>query len=93
MDLRHDAIYARQSIDKEGSLSIQGQIEMCKALCTTSKVKEYSEGGKSGKDTDRPRLQELLRDIESGKIKRVVVYKLDRLSRMAIRPRKQDGVC
>jgi DNA invertase Pin-like site-specific DNA recombinase len=81
MDLRYDAIYARQSIDKKGSLSIQGQIDKCRMLCEGANVKEYPEGGKSGKDTERPVLQELIKDIEGGIIKRVIVYKLDRLTR------------
>lgn len=81
MDKRFDAIYARQSVDKKVSLSIQQQIERCRQLCDNANVLEYSEGGVSGKDTERPELQRLLRDIERGKIKRVFVYKLDRLSR------------
>ena len=37
--------------------------------------------GFSGKNTDRPRFQELMADIKRGLIRRVVVYKLDRISR------------
>ena len=37
--------------------------------------------GYSGKNTDRPKFQELLADIRQGLIRRVVVYKLDRISR------------
>ena len=39
------------------------------------------EGGGSGKDNDRPKFQEMMADIRRGLIKRVVVYKLDRISR------------
>ena len=40
--------------------------------------------GYSGKNTDRPKFQELIRDIERGVIKRVIVYKLDRISRSIV---------
>jgi site-specific DNA recombinase len=41
----------------------------------------YDDGGYTGGNTDRPGLQRLLADVEAGKIDRVVVYKVDRLSR------------
>lgn len=43
--------------------------------------KIYVDPGYSGGNTDRPGLNELIRDVESGEIDKVVVYKLDRLSR------------
>jgi DNA invertase Pin-like site-specific DNA recombinase len=43
--------------------------------------KHYDDGGFSGGNMDRPALQELFKDIESGQIDMVVVYKIDRLSR------------
>lgn len=41
----------------------------------------YIDGGFTGADTNRPALQKMIRDIEAGYINKVVVYKLDRLSR------------
>ena len=41
--------------------------------------KEYTDKGYSGKNTDRPKFQELVRDIKRGLIAKVVVYKLDRI--------------
>ena len=41
----------------------------------------YDDGGFSGGSLERPALQRLLKDIESGRIDCVVVYKVDRLSR------------
>ena len=41
----------------------------------------YDDGGISGGTLDRPALQRLLRDVETGMIDVVVVYKIDRLSR------------
>lgn len=44
-------------------------------------VGAYVDDGKSGKDESRPALDRLMADIEAGRIKRVIVYKLDRLER------------
>lgn len=44
-------------------------------------VKIYTDAGHSGADTNRPALQDLLSDVRSGKLDKVLVYKLDRLSR------------
>lgn len=41
----------------------------------------YTDAGYSGANTDRPALQRMIKDIELGKITKIVVYKLDRLSR------------
>ncbi len=50
----------------------------------TWRYREYRDKGYSGKNTDRPKFQELIRDIEKGQISTVVVYKLDRISRSII---------
>ena len=81
MNNRIDAIYARQSVDKKGSISIESQIEFCKYELKGGNCKEYTDKGYSGKNTDRPKFQELVRDIKRGLIAKVVVYKLDRISR------------
>jgi DNA invertase Pin-like site-specific DNA recombinase len=44
---------------------------------------ELEDLGKTGRDTKRPGLQELLRSAEAGEIGAVCVYRLDRLSRKA----------
>jgi site-specific DNA recombinase len=41
----------------------------------------YDDGGFTGGNMDRPALKRLMKDIESGKVQCVVVYKVDRLSR------------
>lgn len=43
--------------------------------------KQFSDGGFSGGDMERPGIKNLLREIELGRIDLVVVYKLDRLTR------------
>ena len=75
-----DAIYARQSVDKADSLSIQGQIDLCMKQ-TSEEVKIYQDKGYSGKNTNRPAFQRMMEDVEKGLIKKIVVYRLDRFSR------------
>lgn len=76
------AIYARQSVLKEDSLSIQDQIEQCKRLVPQDEsFKVYQDQGFSGKNTLRPDFERLMFDIERGLISKVIVYKLDRFSR------------
>ena len=43
--------------------------------------KVYTDPGFSGGSTDRPGLQHLIRDVKNKKVDKVLVYKLDRLSR------------
>jgi len=75
MNNRIDAIYARQSVDKKDSISIESQIEFCKYELKGGNCKEYTDKGYSGKNTDRPKFQELVRDIKRGLIAKVIVYK------------------
>lgn len=46
--------------------------------------KWYVDGGYSGSKLDRPEITELLNDAEDGKIEKVFIYKLDRMSRDVI---------
>ena len=46
--------------------------------------KWYIDGGYSGSKLDRPEITELLNDAEAGKIAKVFIYKLDRMSRDVI---------
>ena len=79
------AIYARQSLDKKDSLSIEGQIDECKTFLSVNEDhKVYQDKGFSGKNTERPALTELMNDIQNGKIDTVIVYKVDRFSRNII---------
>lgn len=64
--------------------SIDAQKEL---LVNFTKSKEYSsykfyiDGGYSGKDLNRPAMQELMKDVENHEIDAVIVFKLDRISR------------
>ncbi len=77
----YDALYARQSIEKKDSISIESQLEYCRYETHGEAYMEYSDKGFSGRDTNRPGFESMMNDIRTGKIKRVVVYKLDRISR------------
>ena len=75
-----DAIYARQSVDKADSLSIQGQIDLCRQKAG-EEVQIYQDKGYSGKNTNRPAFQRMMEDVERGLIQKIIVYRLDRFSR------------
>jgi DNA invertase Pin-like site-specific DNA recombinase len=85
------AIYTRKSSEEGLEMefnSLDAQRESGEAYVTSQKAEgwlpvpdRYDDGGFSGGNLDRPALQRLLIDIESGKIDIVVVYKIDRLSR------------
>lgn len=79
------AIYARQSVLKEDSLSIETQIEACRHQIAIkfpdAHATVFEDRGYSGKNMNRPQLQELLQQVEENKIEKIVIYKLDRISR------------
>lgn len=76
------AIYARQSVDKKDSISIESQIEFCKReIPEGEKTKVYKDKGYSGKNIERPAFQQLLEEIKKGKITKIIIYRLDRMSR------------
>lgn len=79
--IREDCIYARQSVDRKDSISIESQIDFCKYELKGGSCKVFKDKDYSKKNTDRPEFQELLREIQMGKIRRVIVYMLDRISR------------
>lgn len=82
MEEKLTIIYARQSVDKKDSISIETQIEACKKeVVEGENVKVYSDKGYTGANTNRPAFKKLLKDIRSGKVGRVIVYKIDRMSR------------
>ena len=81
--MRKDAIYARQSVDKKDSVSIETQIEKCEVIAGKDSF-IFKDKGYSGKNTDRPDLAKLISDIKEDKVNRVIVYRLDRISRNII---------
>ncbi len=79
-----NAIYARQSVERSDSISIESQIEFCSYELRGQPYQVYADRGFSGKDTDRPAFIRMMADIECGRIGKVVVYKLDRISRSVL---------
>lgn len=85
------AIYTRKSSDEgldQAFNSLDAQYEACTAYIASQRhegwravSKRYDDGGISGGTLERHGLQELLADIDTGHIDRVVVYKIDRLTR------------
>ncbi|WP_265460295.1 recombinase family protein [Enterococcus sp. HY326] len=84
--MKKAALYIRVSTpqqEKEG-YSIEAQTEKLNAYAKAkdySVYKVYTDSAQSGAKLERPALQQMIEDIEDGKIDLVVVYKLDRLSR------------
>lgn len=85
------AIYTRKSSEEgleQGFNSLHAQREACEAFILSQKSlgwtlvpDAYDDGGFSGGNVERPALQRLLSEVESGKVKVIVVYKVDRLTR------------
>ena len=85
------AVYTRKSSEdglEQGFNSLDAQREACAAFILSQKEQgwraldsNYDDGGFSGGNTERPALQRLLADVALGRIKIVVVYKVDRLTR------------
>lgn len=79
------ACYVRVSTENQiENYSIDEQTERLKAYCQAkdySIYKFYTDGGYSGGNTNRPALQNMLKDVSAHKVDAVLVYKLDRLSR------------
>lgn len=76
------AIYVRQSVDRVDSVSLETQEQLCRSdVPSKTEVMVYADRGFSGKNTKRPSLNAMLEDIRRGAIDRVLVYKLDRISR------------
>lgn len=78
-------LYARVSTDSQlEGYSIDAQKEF---LLNYAKSKDYTEfeyyidGGYSGKDLNRPAIQQLIKDCKNHKIDAVFIFKLDRISR------------
>ena len=80
--MKHTAIYVRQSADRADSVSLETQEQLCRQdIPPDETVRVYSDRGYSGKNTDRPALHALLADVRADAVSRVLVYKLDRISR------------
>ena len=80
------ALYSRVSTAEQAAegYSIGEQKERLTAYCKArgwTGFKHFIDAGFSGGDLNRPAMQDMIKAIQAGAIGRVVVYKLDRLSR------------
>ena len=80
------AIYVRvstlQQADKD-SLPMQRQdlIAYAKLMLNTDDYAIFEDAGYSGKNTDRPKYQEMMSQIRNGAFTHLLVWKIDRISR------------
>ena len=79
-------LYPRVSTEDQSRYghSLDEQEECLKKLCDFKGYeiyKVYREEGVSAKSMNRPKFQEMIKDMKDGKINKIIVYKLDRLTR------------
>lgn len=79
-------IYARVSTEDQSRFghSLDEQETAMHKLCDYKEYeiyKTYREEGVSAKSMKRPKFQEMVEDMKAGKINKIIVYKLDRLTR------------
>lgn len=79
------AIYSRKSKFKEEGESIENQIKMCIEYAQKNLgIKDYDiyeDEGFSGKNTERPQFQKMMRKIENKEYSHFICYRLDRAFR------------
>ena len=82
------AIYARQSRGSRTELtSCEVQIDICKSAAAAqgwSLTRPYVDESESSESLDRPAMQELLSEIKARTVTRLVVDRLDRLTRRLV---------
>ena len=78
-------LYARKSVERENSISIETQLEYCRAMIRPDerdeKVIAIEDNGFSGGNVDRDGFRKMMKLVRKGKVSKVIVYKLDRISR------------
>lgn len=80
------AIYIRVSttyqIDKD-SLPMQRKdlVSYCSLILGTDDYEIFEDAGYSGKNTDRPAFQDMMRKVRNGEFTHILVWKIDRISR------------
>lgn len=87
-ETRKIAVYSRKSKFTGRGESIENQIGLCRQYIRNfygaeeeQQILVYEDEGFSGGNLKRPQFIKMMRDAKQGKIKAVVVYRLDRISR------------
>lgn len=85
------AIYTRKSTEENLELdynTLDAQRDSCEAYIKSQQSmgwvclpEHYDDGGFTGGNMDRPAFQQLMADVEGGKVDCIAIYKIDRLSR------------
>lgn len=84
--MKKAAIYSRKSLFTGKGESIENQIELCRSYLEryypeVTNFSIYEDEGFTGGNTNRPKFQQLLKDIKSDSIDVLICYRLDRISR------------
>ena len=78
-------LYARKSVERENSISCETQLEYCRSVIRPNerdeKIITFVDNGFSGGNVNRDGFQKMMKLVRQGKVKKVIVYKLDRISR------------
>lgn len=78
-------LYARKSVERENSISCETQLEYCHMMIKPEergeKVVTFVDNGFSGGNVNRDGFQNMMKLVRQGKVSKVIVYKLDRISR------------
>lgn len=78
-------LYARKSVERENSISCETQLEYCKSVIRPNewneKILTFIDNGFSGGNVNRDGFQKMMKLIRQNKVSKVIVYKLDRISR------------
>ena len=86
-DIKRACVYTRVSTEAQGEpekVSLPEQERMAKAYIESKGwqyVATYEDNGYTGRNMNRPALQQMLSDVKVGKADAIVIFKLDRLSR------------
>ena len=89
-DDRKIAVYARKSKITESGKSVENQITKCKSYANLKfdvgdeDILVYQDEGLSGYYSDRPQYMQMLQEIGDNKIRAVICYKFDRISRKTL---------
>ncbi len=78
-------LYARKSVERENSISCETQLAYCRSVLRPNereeKILTFVDNGFSGGNVNRDGFQKMMRLVRQGEISKVIVYKLDRISR------------
>lgn len=81
-------LYARKSVERENSISCETQLDYCKSALKPDERDEelisIVDNGYSGGNINRDGFKRMMLLIERGRVRKVVVYKLDRISRSTV---------